>query len=49
MPWDFPGGQVFKTLSSNTEGANQIPGQGAPEALQPKTKTQSRNNAVTIQ
>ena len=22
MPWDFPGGQVFKTLSSNTEGAN---------------------------
>ena len=41
MPWDFPGGPVVKTLSSNTEGANQIPGQGAniPHAFWSKKKT----------
>ena len=36
--WDFPGGPVVKTSSSNAGGMDSILGQGAkiPHALRPK-------------
>ena len=38
--WDFPGGPVVKTLSSNAGGAGSIPGRGAkiPHASWPKNQ-----------
>ena len=43
MAWDFSGGPVDKTLSSNSRNTGLIPGQGAktPPALQPKKKKQN--------
>ena len=38
--WDFPGGPVVKTLSSNAGSAGSIPGRGAkiPHASRPKNQ-----------
>ena len=48
--WDFPGGPVVKTSSSNAGGAGSIPGWVAkiPYASQPKTQQRlNRSNIVT--
>ena len=47
--WDFPGGPVVNTSSSNAGDAGSIPGQGAkiPHAFRPQKPKHIRSNIVT--
>ena len=48
--WDFPGGPVVKTSSSNSELQGLIPGQGAklPHASETKKKKKRNINSSNI-
>ena len=46
--WDFLGGPVVKTLSSNAKGEGSIPGQGAeiPHGMWPKKNRTQTTDAI---